>query len=91
MATHHFFFPLRYHTLNAILIVSYGFQGCPDGSAGEECTCNAGDTGLIPGTGKTPWRRKWQPTPVLLPGEFYGQRSLVGYSAWGLKELNVTE
>jgi len=28
------------------------------------------------------WRRKWQPTPVFLPGEFHGQRSLVGYSPW---------
>ena len=31
----------------------------------------------------TPWRRKWQPTPVLLPGKFHGQRSLVGYGPWG--------
>ena len=38
-----------------------------------------------------PWRRKWQPTPVFLPGEFYGQRSLVGYSPWGCKELDMTE
>ena len=33
--------------------------------------------------GKIPWRRKWYPTPVFLPGEFHGQRSLVGYSPWG--------
>ena len=32
-----------------------------------------------------PWRKKWQPTPVFLPGEFYGQRSLAGYSPWGCK------
>ena len=38
-----------------------------------------------------PWRRKWQPTPVFLPGEFHGQRSLVVYSAWGCKELDTTE
>ena len=38
-----------------------------------------------------PWRRKWQPTPVFLPGESYGQRSLVGYSPWGHKELDTTE
>ena len=38
-----------------------------------------------------PQRRKWQPTPVLLPGEFHGWRSLVGYSPWGLKELDMTE
>ena len=37
---------------------------------------------------KIPWRRKWQPTPVFLPGEFQGQRSLEGYSPWGQKELN---
>ena len=37
------------------------------------------------------WRREWQPTPVFLPGEFHGQRSLVGYSPWGHKELDMTE
>ena len=37
------------------------------------------------------WRRKWQPTPVCLPGESHGQRSLVGYSPWGHKELGTTE
>ena len=41
---------------------------------------NAGDWGLIPGSGKIPWRRKWQPTPVLLPRQSHGQRSLAGYS-----------
>ena len=37
------------------------------------------------------YRRKWQPTPVLLPGKFHGWRSLVGYSPWGRKELDTTE
>ena len=37
------------------------------------------------------WRRNWQPTPVFLPGKSYGQRSLVGYSPWGLKESDTTE
>ena len=37
------------------------------------------------------WRMKWKPTPVFLPVEFHGQRNLVGYSIWGLKELNITE
>ena len=40
---------------------------------------------------KIPWRRKWQPAPVFLPGEFHGQRSLVRYSSWGCKESNITE
>ena len=38
-----------------------------------------------------PWRRKWQPTPVFLPGESHGGRSLVGYSPWGCKESDTTE
>ena len=41
--------------------------------------------------GKIPWRRKWQPTPVFLPGESHGGRHLVGYSPWGCKELDMTE
>ena len=36
---------------------------------------------------KIPWRRKWQPTPVFLPGKSHGQRSLVGYSPWGQKRV----
>jgi len=44
---------------------------------------NAGDVrdeGLIPGSGKIPWRKAWQPTPVFLPDGFHGLRSLAGYS-----------
>ena len=44
-----------------------------------------------PWVGKIPWRRSWQPTPVFLPGESHGQRSLAGYSPWGHKELDTTE
>ena len=40
-----------------------------------------------PWVGKMPWRRKWQSTPVFLPGELHGQRSLVGYSPWGHKRV----
>ena len=40
---------------------------------------------------KIPWRREWQPTPVLLPGKSHGQRSLIGYSPWGCKESDTTE
>ena len=40
---------------------------------------------------KIPWRRKWQPTPVLLPEKSHGQRGLVGYSGEGSKELDTTE
>ena len=44
----------------------------------------------IPGGG-IPWRREWTSTPVFLPGEFHGQRSLAGYSPWGCKESDRTE
>ena len=50
-----------------------------------------GRRGFDPWVGKIPWRRKWQSTPVLLPGKFSEQRSLVGYSPWGHKELDTTE
>ena len=44
-----------------------------------------------PWVGKVPWRRKWQPTPVFLPGKPHGQRSLAGYSSEDHKELFTTE
>ena len=39
--------------------------------------------GSIPGSGKIPWRRKCQPTPVFLSGKAHSQRSLAGYCPWG--------
>ena len=50
---------------------------------------NAGDTGLgiDPWVGKILWSRKWQPTPVFLPGKSHEQKSLVGYSPWGHKRV----
>ena len=47
--------------------------------------------GFDPWVGKIPWRRAWQPTPVFLPEESHGQRSLVGYSPRGHKESDTTE
>ena len=73
------------------ILVSRGFPG---GSSGKETTCHAGDVtdlGLLPGLGRFPWRRAWQPTPVFFPGESHEQRSLAGYSPWGRTELNTTE
>ena len=53
----------------------------------------AGDMRLAfdPWVRKIPWRRKWQPTPIFLPGESHGQENLVGYSPWGHKESDMTE
>ena len=52
---------------------------------------NEGDLGSIPGSGRSPEERKWQSTPVFLPGESHGLRILVGYSPWGCKEWDTTE
>ena len=61
----------------------------PGGSDGKESACNAGHLGLIPGSGKFPWRREWLPSPVLLPGEFHGQRSLAGYTVHGVAKTQT--
>ena len=66
----------------------------PGGTSGKESTqyCKRHKGRRFDPWVKTiPWKRKWQPAPVFLPGESHGQRSLVGYSPWGLKELNMTE
>ena len=62
----------------------------PGGSDGKESTCIAEDPGLIPGQGIFPWRREWLPSPVLLPEESHGERSLAGYNPWGCKESDTT-
>ena len=64
-----------------------GFLG---GSDGKESACSAGDLGSISGQ-ENRWRRKWQPTPAFLPGEFHGQRSLADYSPWGHKQSDTAE
>ena len=69
----------------------YSHYGFPGGSDGKESACIAGDLGSTPFQIGKIWKREWLPTPVFLPGEFHGQRSLVGYSLWGCKELNTTE
>ena len=68
------------------------FLGFPGSSGGKESACNAGDPGLIPGSGRYPGEgREWLPTPIFWPGEFHGQMSLAGPSPWGYKELDMTE
>ena len=54
----------------------------PCGSDSKAPACNARDPIFNPWVGKIAWRRKWQPTPVLLPGKFHSWKSLVGYSPW---------
>ena len=54
--------------------------GFPGGSVGKGSACNVEDIGDAGSVGTIPWRRTWSPTPVFLPGESHGQRSVVGYS-----------
>ena len=64
-------------------------SGLPRWLSGKESTCQCRryrKCGFNPWVWKIPWRRKWQPTPVFLPGESHGQRSLAGYSPRGLKK-----
>ena len=69
-------------------------EGCLCGASGKEPTwesrrCKRGR--FDPWDWKIPWRRAWQPTPVSVPGEAHGRRSLAGYSLWGRKESGMTE
>ena len=71
--------------------IIHEYLSFPGSLDGKESAFNAGDLCSDPWVGKIPWRREWLPTPVLLPGKFNGQRSLVGYSPWGLKESDMTD
>ena len=55
-------------------------SGFPGVSDVKESAYNTEDVGLILGLERFPWKREWQPTPAVLPGESHGQRSLTGYS-----------
>ena len=55
--------------------------------SGKESACQCRKPGFHLWVYKFPWRRKWQPTPVFLPGKSHGRRSLVDYSPWGLKRV----
>jgi len=65
-------------------------MGLPWWLNAKESICQGRRPGFDLSVGKIPWRRKWQLTPVFLPGESHGQRSLVGYSPWGCKDLDTT-
>ena len=87
------FYPLTVYNLMQ-QSTNYVYKG-PDGKRGgsvvKNLPVNAGDTVCHPWVGKIPCRRKWQPTPVFLPGKFHGQRSLVGHSPRGCRESDVTQ
>ena len=79
--THSFKLSVTYEVFTACLIFAGGFPG---GASGKETRLPTQETkrsGFDSCVGNIPWRRAWQPTPVFLPGESHGQRSLVGYSS----------
>ena len=65
-------------------------QELPWWLSGKASTCQCKEMQVQSLGWKAPWRRKWQPTPVFLPGESHGQRSLAGNSPWIRKELDTT-
>ena len=73
------------------MVGDWDFSG---GTSVKESTCQyrgCKRCSFDPWVGKIPWRKKRQPTLVFMPGESHRQRSLVGYSPWGCKELGMTE
>ena len=79
-----FFFLLKY-------IADLRFLGATSGKEAA-CQCRRHKRhGFGPWVRKIPLRRAWQPAPVFLSGECHGQRSLAGYSPWGLTESDMTE
>ena len=69
-------------------------MGFPSGSVVKEYTCQfrrCRRPRLDPWVGKIPWRRAWLPTPLFLPGEFHGQRSLADFNSRGHKQSDTTE
>ena len=69
-------------------------KGLPGWHSGKESACQSGThwrLGFDSWVREIPWRRKWQPPPVFLPGESHGKKSLVGYCPWGHKELHAAE
>ena len=66
-------------------------MGFPESSAGKEFICNVGDLGLIPGLGRSPGGGHGNSLQYSCLENIHGQRSLVGYSPWGRKELGMAE
>ena len=72
-----------------LIAESMEIRQAPQWFSCRESTCQCRRPGFNPWIRKIPWRRAWQPTPVFLPGESPGQRSLVGYSPWDRKESDL--
>ena len=85
---------IEHASLKSPALAAGFFTTSTGGYSGKENTCNAReirDVGLIRGSERFHWRRKWQPTPVFLPGESHGEMSLGGHHPQCYKYLDVTE
>ena len=72
-------------------MLSMDFSG---GTSGKEPSCQCRRHKRLrfdPWVGKIPWRRVWKPTPIFLPGESHGQRSLAGYSPWRHSQTGLSQ
>ena len=74
-----------------VIIVMCVCTWLPRRLSDKESACQCRRHGFHPWVRKIPWKKEWLPTPVYLPGEFHEQRSLVGYSPRGCKELDTIE
>ena len=85
--------PWAWHLQFRISERYFGFLGLPRWCSSKEptCQCPCKRQDFDPRVGKIPWSRKWQPTPVFLPGKSHGQWSLAGYSLRGHKKSDTTE
>ena len=86
------FFMAVYYSIVYVLIPyfcpCYWSNGLPKWLSSKKKSClQCRRRGFDPWVGSIPWRRKWQPTLVFLPGESHGQLTLAGYSPWGLKTV----
>ena len=76
---------MAFHRSSKNLETNLGKRGLPWWCRWQSICLQRRRPGFDPWVGKIPWRRKWQPTPVFLPGESHGRRSLIGYRPWGAK------
>ena len=88
----YFFVEEKVNTLEVFLKMSKHIKwGFPGSSVIQNPPANAGGCGFNSWVRMILWRRKWQPTPVFLPGKSHGQRNLEGYSPWVHEQLNSPE
>ena len=91
IVTHDFYFKLLIAKIfTSYIVISNKHNGFPGGASGKESTCQCRRRKRH-GSGRSPGREKWQPTPVFLPEISHGQRGLAGYSPWGLIESDMAE